>query len=139
MAFTNKILLDDNVWIRFVANGKQATLYNIFKTHGFTVICNNYLLHEIFSACVENEWYTDKEAKEIINDIRKAVKGTTERAVYGLSPDAKDNFLFDLAIQNNCLFMVSDDGNLKRMPLLPIRIETTNWFIKHHPIILKKY
>jgi predicted nucleic acid-binding protein len=52
----------------------------------------------------------------------------------GFHPTPKDNYLFDLAIQKNCSFIVSDDGLLQRMKLKPVPVKSTNWFLKHYPI-----
>jgi predicted nucleic acid-binding protein len=58
----------------------------------------------------------------------------TERSVYRLSPDPKDNYLFDLAIQNNCVFIISDDSKLLRFKLKPLPVHSTAWFIKKFPV-----
>jgi predicted nucleic acid-binding protein len=85
-------------------------------------------------ACTNNNWYTQKEATKVVQAIKTAVSGTTETAIFRLSKDPKDNYLFDLAIQNNCRFIVSDDKMLRETPLKPIPVRTTNWFIKHYPV-----
>jgi putative PIN family toxin of toxin-antitoxin system len=131
--FTQKIVIDANVWVRYVAQGKHATLLSIIRKYEFLVFCNNYLLHEIFNACTTNDWYTENEARNVVNAIRKVVSGTTETAVFRLSKDPKDNYLFDLAVQNNCRFIVSDDRLLRETPLKPVPVKTTSWFIKHYP------
>ncbi len=65
--------------------------------------------------------------------IKTVVSGTTETAIFRLSKDPKDNYIFDLAIQNNCRFIVSDDRLLRETSLKPIPVRTTSWFIKHYP------
>lgn len=55
---------------------------------------------------------------------------TTENAVYGLSPDPKDNYLFDVAVQNACVFIISDDSRLLQFSLKPIPVHTSQWFLK---------
>lgn len=131
--FTQKIVIDANTWIRYVGMNKQETLFMIMQSYRLLVICNNYLLHEIFNACIENEWYTSKQAFHIIMELKKMVYGTTETAIFRLSKDPKDNYIFDLAIQNNCRFIVSDDRLLRETSLKPIPVRTTSWFIKHYP------
>ncbi len=134
MVSTNKIIIDANTWLRFVIHGKQNKLINIIGKYKLKVFADNYLLSEIFDACVENDWYTTIQANQIIENIKLVVIGSTANAIYRFSPDPKDNYLFDLAIQNNCDFIVSDDKELRKMALQPKQIQTTNWFLKHFPV-----
>lgn len=131
--FTQRIVIDANVWARYVAQRNHKVLLTIIRRYEFSVICNNYLLHEIFNACITNNWYTENEAGKVVAAIKAIVSGTTETAIFRLSEDPKDNYLFDLAIQNNCRFIVSDDRLLRDTPLKPVPVKTTGWFIKHYP------
>jgi predicted nucleic acid-binding protein len=134
MDFTTKIVIDANTWLRFVLHAKHKKLIDIIDFHRFEVYANNYLLSEIFDTCVGMGIYTTREATNIIQQIRYAVFKTAEHAIFRLSPDPKHNYLFDLAIQKNCSFIVSDDGLLQRMKLKPVPVKSTNWFLKHYPI-----
>lgn len=73
------------------------------------------------------------QATATINFIRKISIVVTERVVFKISPDPKDNYLFDLAIQNNCIFIISDDNNLLRFKLKPIPVHSSRWFMKKFP------
>lgn len=70
------------------------------------------------------------QANDIVDFIKKISLVITERSVYRLSPDPKDNYLFDLAIQNNCVFIISDDTKLLQFKLKPIPVHATGWFLK---------
>lgn len=133
MDFIQKIVIDANVWVRYIAQRKHPVLLRIIRKHNFTVFCNNCLLHEIFNACITNHWYTETEAVQVVNAIKTVVSGTTETAIFRLSKDPNDKYLFDLAIQNNCRFIVSDDRLLRETPLKPLPVKITGWFIKHYP------
>jgi putative PIN family toxin of toxin-antitoxin system len=128
------ILVDANVWIKYARSKDIAPLISRFVNYRFIPITNNYLLGEIFNALVENRWMDTKQATSLITFIRKVTYGVTEKAIYGISPDPKDNYLFDLAIQNNCLFIISDDSELLQFKLKPIRVHSTNWFLKNFPL-----
>jgi len=56
------------------------------------------------------------------------------KAVYALSPDHKDNYLFDLGIQNNCVFIISDDLKLLSFKMKPLPVQSCNWFLKQFPL-----
>lgn len=49
-----------------------------------------------------------KQAMGVINFIKRISTTHIGQGVYRLSPDPKDNYLFDLAIQNNCPFIITD-------------------------------
>lgn len=128
------IIIDANVWIKFARARNIAPLLDRLVAYQFLPVVNNYLLSEIFNVLVENKWMTNKRADDIITFIKKVALVLTERAVYRISPDPKDNYLFDLAIQNNCVFIISDDSKLLQFRLKPVPVHTTNWFLKKFPV-----
>ena len=128
------IIVDANVWIRYARVKDIAPLINRFTAYNIVPVANNYLLSEVFKAIVENGWMNEKQANNITLFIRKIALMVIETAVYRISPDPKDNYLFDLAIQNSCVFIISDDSELLQFQLKPVPVHTTNWFLKTFPI-----
>lgn len=128
------VIFDANVWIKYARVREIAPLLDRLVRYDFLPIVNNYLIAEIFEALVENKWMSELQAKATTEFIKKVTLVITERAVYRLSPDPKDNYLFDLAIQNNCVFIISDDSKLLHLKLKPVPVHTTNWFLKKFPI-----
>ncbi len=129
-----KIIVDANVWVKYARAKDIAPLINPFTTYNLLPVANNYLLSEVFKAVVENGWMNEKGADRVISFIRKVTLIIAERAVYRISPDPKDNYLFDLAIQNSCVFIISDDTELLQFRLKPVPVDTTNWFLKTFPV-----
>src|SRR5690349_15954628 len=129
-----KIIIDANVWIKYARAKDIAPLLDRFLIYHFVPVVNNYLLTEIFNAVIENKWMHDRDANLTINFIKKIAVINTERAVYAISPDPKDNYLFDLAIQNNCVFIVSDDSPLLEFKMQPVPVHPSNWFLKKFPV-----
>jgi predicted nucleic acid-binding protein len=129
-----KIVIDANVWIRFARAKDINPLLQRMVLYGFIPVINNYLLVEIFDAVVENKWMNDKQAFKLINVISSVGIDRTGKAVYALSPDPKDNYLFDLAIQNNCIFIISDDLELLSFNMRPLAVHSGNWFLKQFPL-----
>ena len=95
-----KIIIDANVWIKYACSKDIAPLLNRIIAYNFLLVVNNYLLSEIFIALLENKWMKEKNANLTIEFIKKISLMVTDKAVYRLSPDPKDNYLFDLAAQN---------------------------------------
>ena len=57
----------------------------------------------------------------------------TEQSVYGLSPYPKDNYLFDLAVQSNCAFIISYNTDLLSFTMQSVEVKSCNWFLKNFP------
>jgi len=130
-----EIVIDANVWIKFARSRNIVPLLDRLVAYQFLPVVNNYLLSEIFDALVENKWMHKGQAAVIIDFIKKIALVKTERAVYRLSPDPEDNYLFDLAIQNNCVFIISDDSKLIQFKLKPVPVHSTTWFLKKIPVL----
>ena len=132
-----KIIIDANVWIKYARAKDIAPLLNRLVAYNLLPVVNNYLLSEIFDALLENKWMKEKKAGLVIEFMKKISFPVTEKAVYRMSPDPKDNYLFDLAVQNNCIFLVTDDSELLQFTLKPIPVHTSQWFLKTFPIVEK--
>ena len=128
------LLVDANVWIKFARSKNISPLLDRFVTYRFLPVTNNYLLAEIYEALVRNKWMDERQAANLVSFIRKITYAVTERAVYGISPDPEDNYLFDLAVQNNCVFIISDDTKLLHFKLKPVPVHSTSWFLKKFPL-----
>jgi putative PIN family toxin of toxin-antitoxin system len=126
-----KIIIDANVWIKYARAKDIAPLLDRFIQYNLLPVTNNYLLSEVFGALVKNQWMDERQAQRVIEFIKKITYNTIERAVYGISPDRKDNYLFDLAVQNNCVFIISDDSDLIGFILKPVPVYTSTWFSKN--------
>jgi len=128
------IVLDANVWVRFARNKNISPLLDRIELYGFMPVINRYLLSEIFEALVDNKWMPEKAAYKAIGFIENTCMLTAENDVYRLSPDPKDNYLFDLAIQFHCPFIISDDNLLLGFLIQPVKVKSSNWFLKFFPI-----
>lgn len=129
-----KVVVDANVWIKYARSKDVSPLIVRLVAYKFLPVANNYLLSEVFDAVVDNRWMTNRAATKLVAFIQKITLFTTETAVYRLSPDSKDNYLFDLAVQNNCVFIISDDLMLLQFQFKPVPVHTSGWFMKTFPI-----
>ena len=129
-----KVVVDANVWIKYARIKNIAPLLDLFMGYNFLPVVNNYLLSEIFNVVSDNKWMHPADIERMIHFIRKIADVYAEKAVYALSPDPKDNYLFDLAVQNSCIFIISDDTELLHFNLKPVPVHSTNWFLKTFPV-----
>jgi putative PIN family toxin of toxin-antitoxin system len=128
------VVVDATVWVKYARAKNIAPLIDRLVAYNLVPVVNYYLLSEIFEAVLKNRWMTEKQAITIIDYIRRIALVTAERAIFRLSPDPKDNYLFDLAIQNNAAFILSDDSRLLAMKHQPRMVLSSNRFIKHFPL-----
>ena len=128
------VIIDANVWIRFTRSKNILPLLDRFDAYNLVPVVNNYLLSEIFDALIDNKWMTESRATSTVDYIRRISSVRVERAVYRLSPDPKDNYLFDLAIQNNAAFIITDDTKLLSLSLKPRPIKSSSWFLRNFPV-----
>lgn len=129
-----KIVIDANVWIRFARAKDITPILNRLLIYNFIPVVNNYLLSEVFDAVVTQKWMTNEQAHKLVKFISSVSLVRAGFAVFALSPDPKDNYLFDLAIQNNCTFIITDDNLLLSVPVKPVHVQSTKWFLKHFPL-----
>jgi putative PIN family toxin of toxin-antitoxin system len=128
------IVIDANVWIRYARTKNIAPLLDRFSKYHFIPVVNNYMLSEIFITLAKNKWLNIHETKKVTDFIRSISLVTTERAIYRISPDAEDNYLFDLAIQNNCDFIISNDRELLNFIMRPVPVYSGKWFLNRFPV-----
>jgi predicted nucleic acid-binding protein len=128
------IVIDAGVWIRLARSNFSRPITTRLTQYFLLPVVNNYLLSEIHNALIKNNWATLKQADLFVDYVKEFCLYVAERPVFRLSPDPKDNYLIDLAVQHNCAFIISDDTELLAIPLLPIHIKSCNWFLKHFPL-----
>jgi putative PIN family toxin of toxin-antitoxin system len=130
----NKIVVDANVWIRYARISNISPITQRILKYNLLPISQNYLLSEVQDAIIKNNWINIRGTEKIIYLINRISLNSPPHSIYRLSPDFKDNYLFDLAIQNNCKFIVSDDSKLIQFPLKPVPVKTSSWFLKTYPL-----
>ena len=128
------IVIDAGVWVRMARSDFAKPIIDRIDLYQFLPVLNNYLLSEIHNALIKNGWTTIKQADLFIFFVKKLSRFVSEQPVYRLSPDPKDNYLFDLAVQHQCNFIISDDAELLSFPLKPVLVKSCNWFLKQFPV-----
>jgi putative PIN family toxin of toxin-antitoxin system len=129
-----RIVIDANVWIRFARSKNIQPLRSRLIKYQMVPVANNYLLLEIFDALVDNGWMPLEQAQNVVELVTAICLIQTEHAIFRLSIDPEDNYLIDLATQYHCKYIISDDSMLARVPLLPIPVRSSNWFLETLPI-----
>lgn len=130
MPTPKKCCIDSCVWVKFAGHFKTSTLLHYITENNLLVYADNYLLAEIHEALIEGFSFTKTEADKIIQLISPFIIIEAPRNVFRLSKDAKDNYLYDLCIQNNCRYLVTIDKEILSDTNAPFIRKTDAWLRK---------
>lgn len=130
MLQNKKCCIDSSVWVKYAGHFKIATLLNCINTNSLVVFADNYLLSEIHEALVTGFDFSFSEADKAIHLVESISLITAPRNVYRFSPDPKDNYLYDICIQNNCMYLITNDKELLMDKHAPFLRKTDAWLKK---------
>ena len=127
MPTPKKCCIDSCIWVKYAGHFRTATLLRYISENNLLIFADNYLLGEIHEALVEGFDFTVREADKIIQLISPFIIINAPRNIYRLSKDAKDNFLYDLCIQNNCSYLITVDSGILTDTSAPFIKKTDAW------------
>ena len=130
MPTPKRCCIDSCVWVKYAGHFKTASLLRYVSENDLLVYADNYLLGEIHDALIEGFDFSIREADRIIQLISPFIITDAPRNIYRLSKDAKDNYLYDLCIQNNCRYLITIDKEILRDTTAPFMRKTDAWLKK---------
>lgn len=130
MQLNRNCCIDSCVWIKYAGHSKVSTLVKYILENELVVFADRYLLSEVHEALVTVFDFSTREADFLIEKILPFVVLIPPRNVYRLSPDAKDNYLYDICIQNNCSVLITIDKELLKDINAPFLRKTDAWLKK---------
>jgi uncharacterized protein len=110
-------------------------LINAIVDYRLAVYVNSNLLQEI-ERNINKKVEIPIDTKEIIDYILEYCILSEVVSIFNQSPDAKDNFLFDLAIQTNSEIIVTQEKALLTFKESPVVIHNLKWFKETYPVPL---
>lgn len=117
-----KIVIDTNIWIRFLLGRDLDPLVNALKAEKIEIFFSNDLHDELFEVMSRPKFkgkIQDSQKTEILEITRKNVKTIIPSSINEDCRDPKDNFLLDLAVSANADYLVT--GDLDLLALNPFR------------------
>jgi putative PIN family toxin of toxin-antitoxin system len=130
MPIQNKCCIDSCVWVKYAGHFRVSTLLKYIVENNLIVFADNYLLGEIHNALMEGFNFTIVEADKTIQLISPFIIIKAPRNIFRLSKDAKDNYLYDLCIQNNCRYLITIDKEILTDVQAPFLRKTDAWLKK---------
>jgi putative PIN family toxin of toxin-antitoxin system len=130
MPIPKKCCIDSCVWVKYAGHFKASTLLKAIVENNLIVYADNYLLSEIHEALIVGFYFTRTEADNLIQLISPFMIIKAPRNIFRLSKDAKDNYLYDLCIQNDCLYLITIDREILEDKNAPFLRKTDSWLKK---------
>lgn len=122
-----KCCIDSCVWVKYAGHYKSTTLLQLIAKNNLLVYADRYLLAEIHEALITEFGFTITEADKILNLISEFLIIVPPRNIYRLAKDPKDNYLYDLCIQNNCHYLITIDKSILADNDAPFLRKTDSW------------
>ena len=130
MPTPKKCCIDSCVWVKYAGHFRTATLLRYVSENNLLVYADNYLLGEVHEALIQGFDFSFSEADKIIQLISPFIIIEAPGNIYRLSKDAKDNYLYDLCIQNNCWYLITIDKEILSDTTAPFIRKTDAWLKK---------
>ena len=130
MPTLKKCCIDSCVWVKYAGHFKTSTLLQHIAENNLLVYADNYLLGEVHQPLIDGFNFSLDEADKIIQIISPFIIIEAPRNVFRLSKDAKDNYLYDLCIQNNCHYLITIDKEIISDKHAPFIRKTDAWLRK---------
>jgi len=131
-----RLVIDTSVYITYAMFNKIYRLFNAIDKYDLAVFVNEFLLNEIENNLYESLRFKDADHLMILAAIKEITSNITSTPLYKNSPDPKDNFLFDLAIQTNSEVIVTSEKALLGFEESPVIIHDIKWFKETFPVPL---
>jgi len=113
----SSVVIDVNVWISYFIMARLPQLVTFIVDNELTVFSCNELIDELTN--VLNREKFDKYLKQPVEDYIDFHSDLTQfvdiELIFKDSPDIKDNYLFDLALQYDAAYLITGDKKLLAM------------------------
>jgi putative PIN family toxin of toxin-antitoxin system len=109
-----RVVLDTNIWITYIITAKLDNLVHLIIDNDIQVLTSNHLIEELSEVISRKKFtkYLTLPIAEYIDFHKELSTNISTIPVFTASPDPKDNFLFDLAIQSDAEYIVTGDKRL---------------------------
>ena len=110
-----KIILDTNIWISIFLRKNNLQFLEFVIDHEFILIADDNLRNELLNVISRKKFSSFFSVQDMIDAMEffdsLSTFVNTQKEFFG-SPDIKDDFLFDLAVQSKTEIIVSGDKKL---------------------------
>jgi uncharacterized protein len=132
----NRLVIDSSVYITYGIFGKLYRIAYTVEQYSLQLFVNRNLLEEVeknLKGAATKKVIDVEDAMRLICEFSTEVETV---ATYTQSPDPKDNFLFDIAIQTDSDVIVSQEKALLQFAHSPVPVHDIKWFKEKYPVRL---
>lgn len=127
------IIIDVNIWISYFITSKTTELFDLIVNNDLLVYRDKYLRNELVEVINRGKFAKILTTETIQNNLlifhTLTTNFNTEKKFIG-SPDPKEDYLFDLAIQTNSRIIVTGDKRLLDFKIQNIEVISLSGFLK---------
>ena len=132
----NHFVIDTSVYLSYARYKKLYRLSYCVVDYGLQVFINDILLSELKKNLPKMLHHSGFDAQAALDEIIEFTTFVVAIPSFTGSPDPKDNFLFDLALQTNSEVIVTKEKALLNFTESPIPIHDIKWFKEKFPVEL---
>jgi len=131
-----KYVLDTSVYLSYASHNKIYRLLDVVRRYDIVIYVNKELLAEIARNAARIIKVKSLSVEELLEAVRDLAELADTIPDFNRSPDPKDNFLFDLAIQTGSEVIVTKETVLLEFKESPVAIHDIKWFKETFPVPL---
>ena len=127
-------VIDSSVYLNYITYDKLYRLKNTIVKYDLVFFVNDILLDELKNNIPKLLKFSSWTADEVLNKIKSFTTFVETVSIFSNCPDAKDNFLFDIALQTKSELIVTKEIVLLNFTESPIPIHDIKWFKEMFPV-----
>ena len=132
----HQFVIDTSVYPSYARFKKLYRLSYCVIDYGLQVFIDNILLNELKKNLPKMLYHFEFDSQVAMDEILDFTTYVETIPLFSNSPDPKDNFLFDLALQTNSEVIITKETALLNFIESPIAIHDIKWFKEKFPVEL---
>ena len=130
------LIIDSCVYLSYARYKKLYRISYCVLDYGLQVFIDSFLLSELKKNLPKMLFKTGLDVQEALDEIEGFTIMKETIPIFSKSPDPKDNFLFNLAIQTQSEVIVTKEKVLLSFNESPVQIHDIKWFKETYPVNL---
>ena len=110
-----RIIIDTNLWVRFLIAGNYSKLDTILSDKNFQLLFSQKLWTEFITVVTRTKfkkYFSEDDIVELVSKMQRRIKMVKVKTSINICRDIKDNFLLELAIDGKADFLLTGDNDL---------------------------
>lgn len=135
-----RVVVDTNLWISLLIGGKLGGLLEVLADPKLELVSTELLMAEIVNVTQRpkfRKYFSEEKVETLMEWMDDVMTTVTIDKITPRCRDPKDDYLLELAVQSNAIYLVSGDSDLLVMQQVEgCRIMTYSQFIDEIKFVL---